>query len=100
MFNLTTDKAPTNPNDKAKEFLTITITTNTIEERITKFRAIDDLLNETFENVRKILLTSMKNAKDKVNYSKKEKFHHLEIEVLIGYLPLCQSRQNDLKSMF
>ena len=53
VLNLTIDKAPTNPSDKAKEFLTITITTNTIEERTTKFRAIDDLLNETFEKRKK-----------------------------------------------
>ena len=56
VLNLTIDKAPTRPNDNAKEFLTITITTKTMHERVTKFLAIEDLLNEMLENLKKISL--------------------------------------------
>ena len=56
VLNLTIDKAPTSPNDNAKEFLTITMTTKTIHDRVTKFLAIEDLLNEILENLKKISL--------------------------------------------
>lgn len=56
VLNLTIDKAPTSPNDSAKEFLTITMTTKTMHERVTKFLAIEVLLNEIFENLKNISL--------------------------------------------
>ena len=55
------DNAPTRPKDKAKEFLTITITINTIQESITRFRAIDDLLNEILEYRKKNSLNNKEN---------------------------------------
>ena len=68
VLNLTIDKAPTSPKDNAKEFFTITITTKTIHDKVTKFLAIDDLLNETLEYLRKISFKINENKKQKAKF--------------------------------
>ena len=68
VLNLTMDKAPTSPKDNAKEFLTMTITTKTIHDKVTKFLAIDDLLNETLEYLRKISFKINENKTQKAKF--------------------------------
>ena len=51
-LNLTIDKAPTNPNDKARDDLTIVITIVVAIPNTTKFFEKSNLLERVVENLR------------------------------------------------
>ena len=50
-LNLTIDKAPTNPNDNAKDDLTIVITIVVVIPKITKFFEKSNLFDSVVENL-------------------------------------------------
>ena len=70
VLNLTIDKAPINPKDRAREDLTTVITSKVVKDRTTKVRASRCLSEYVFPYIKYILAKTLDNRIAKTALSK------------------------------